>query len=79
MKKLLAKVIAVAMAASIGCVLASCDVSTSSEYSEGDDYDYHDAAGNGYNDDDVDWDNDGDGGIGWDKAVNDWDREHGIY
>ena len=41
-------------------------------------YDYHDAAGNGYNDDDVDWDNDGDG-IGWDQAVDDWNRTNGIW
>ena len=42
-------------------------------------YDYHDAAGNGYNDDDVNWDGGGKGGKSksWDQAVGDWNRENG--
>lgn len=40
------------------------------------DYDYYDRSGNGYNDEDVDWDADGDG-IGWDQAVDDWNRANG--
>lgn len=52
--------------------LTACDGSSSGD----DDYDYHDAAGNGYNDDDVDWEADGGEARGWDEAVNDYNREH---
>ena len=70
------KKLTIIMIAACTVFLASCDGSSGSD---GDDYDYHDAAGNGYNDEDVDWNGGGDDGIGWDQAVNDWDRDHGIY
>lgn len=73
------KKFAVILIAACSVFLISCDESSSGGYEDTEDYDYYDAAGNGYNDEDVDWDNDGNGGIGWDQAVGDWNREHGIY
>lgn len=64
-------------AVAIALTMTSCDEGSSS--TAGDNYDYHDAAGNGYNDEDVNWSGGGKGdkSKSWDQAVNDWNREHG--
>lgn len=58
----------------VGC-LTACDGS-SSGYDTNGGYDYYDDAGNGYNDEDVDWDADGGEAHGWDEAVNDYNRQN---
>lgn len=44
-------------------------------------YDYHDAGGNGYNDEDVNWDGGGKGdkSKSWDQAVDDWNAANGYW
>lgn len=63
------------------CALASfsftgCDGGDSNSSKS---YQYHDAAGNGYNDDDVNWNGGGKGdkSKSWDQAVGDYNRENG--
>lgn len=56
---------------------AACGGGDSSSSSKS--YDYYDNKGNGYNDEDVNWDGGGKGNKskGWDDAVNDWNRANG--
>lgn len=59
-KKLFASLFLICCTLSV-CALSGCS-GESGGYEDDDDYDYYDAAGNGFNDEDVDWDADGDGG-----------------
>ncbi len=73
------KTIAVVSVLALYGVLAIGSDDSSSSNTGGDNYDYHDAAGNGYNDDDVNWDGGGKGNKSksWDQAVDDWNRANG--
>ena len=77
MKAKMKKIAIIALTGVMAVCMAGCD--EGSKGSGGSSrYDYYDKHGNGYNDEDVNWGggkNDK-GQVGWDQAVEDWDRAH---